>query len=119
MHQLQCPISALDPGKSLKRTEKNIYIYIMFIYIAWEKRNIYIYENILNIYFFSVSSSLIEFETFFRGVLHSNPMDYAWGANGLDAIITQVSLRNVVRIYSFHTTGCILHLWFYFSLLYH
>ncbi|KAJ8777025.1 hypothetical protein J1605_014889 [Eschrichtius robustus] len=24
------------------------------------------------------------------GVLHSNPMDYAWGANGLDAIITQV-----------------------------
>ncbi|XP_015441521.1 E3 ubiquitin-protein ligase RNF126 isoform X3 [Pteropus alecto] len=23
------------------------------------------------------------------GVLHSNPMDYAWGANGLDAIITQ------------------------------
>lgn len=25
-----------------------------------------------------------------RGVLHSNPMDYAWGANGLDAIITQV-----------------------------
>lgn len=28
----------------------------------------------------------------FRGVLHSNPMDYAWGANGLDAIITQVKL---------------------------
>lgn len=28
---------------------------------------------------------------FFRGMLHSNPMDYAWGANGLDAIITQVS----------------------------
>lgn len=28
---------------------------------------------------------------FFRGVLHSNPMDYAWGANGLDAIITQVA----------------------------
>lgn len=27
---------------------------------------------------------------FFRGMLHSNPMDYAWGANGLDAIITQV-----------------------------
>lgn len=27
-----------------------------------------------------------------RGVLHSNPMDYAWGANGLDAIITQVQL---------------------------
>lgn len=27
-----------------------------------------------------------------RGVLHSNPMDYAWGANGLDAIITQVRL---------------------------
>ncbi|XP_076977539.1 E3 ubiquitin-protein ligase RNF126 isoform X5 [Tamandua tetradactyla] len=25
-----------------------------------------------------------------EGVLHSNPMDYAWGANGLDAIITQV-----------------------------
>lgn len=25
-----------------------------------------------------------------RGVLHSNPMDYAWGANGLDAIITQL-----------------------------
>lgn len=25
-----------------------------------------------------------------RGVLHSNPMDYAWGANGLDTIITQV-----------------------------
>ena len=25
-----------------------------------------------------------------RGVLQSNPMDYAWGANGLDAIITQV-----------------------------
>ncbi|XP_034513229.1 E3 ubiquitin-protein ligase RNF126 isoform X2 [Ailuropoda melanoleuca] len=25
------------------------------------------------------------------GVLHSNPMDYAWGANGLDAIITQVT----------------------------
>ncbi|XP_013860017.1 E3 ubiquitin-protein ligase RNF126 [Austrofundulus limnaeus] len=24
------------------------------------------------------------------GVLHSNPMDYAWGANGLDAIITQL-----------------------------
>lgn len=24
------------------------------------------------------------------GVLHSSPMDYAWGANGLDAIITQV-----------------------------
>lgn len=24
-------------------------------------------------------------------MLHSNPMDYAWGANGLDAIITQVS----------------------------
>ncbi|XP_072338194.1 E3 ubiquitin-protein ligase RNF126 isoform X1 [Scyliorhinus torazame] len=24
------------------------------------------------------------------GVLHSNPMDYAWGANGLDTIITQV-----------------------------
>lgn len=23
-------------------------------------------------------------------MLHSNPMDYAWGANGLDAIITQV-----------------------------
>uniref|UniRef100_A0A3Q3KMM2 RING-type E3 ubiquitin transferase n=1 Tax=Monopterus albus TaxID=43700 RepID=A0A3Q3KMM2_MONAL len=23
------------------------------------------------------------------GILHSNPMDYAWGANGLDAIITQ------------------------------
>lgn len=29
----------------------------------------------------------------FRGVLHSNPMDYAWGANGLDAIITQVPSR--------------------------
>lgn len=28
---------------------------------------------------------------FSRGMLHSNPMDYAWGANGLDAIITQVS----------------------------
>jgi len=28
----------------------------------------------------------------YRGVLHSNPMDYAWGANGLDAIITQVKL---------------------------
>lgn len=28
-----------------------------------------------------------------RGVLHSNPMDYAWGANGLDAIITQVRRR--------------------------
>lgn len=27
---------------------------------------------------------------FQRGMLHSNPMDYAWGANGLDAIITQV-----------------------------
>ncbi|KAF6728975.1 E3 ubiquitin-protein ligase RNF126 [Oryzias melastigma] len=26
----------------------------------------------------------------FRGMLHSNPMDYAWGANGLDAIITQL-----------------------------
>uniref|UniRef100_A0A4W2DCB3 E3 ubiquitin-protein ligase RNF126 n=1 Tax=Bos indicus x Bos taurus TaxID=30522 RepID=A0A4W2DCB3_BOBOX len=25
-----------------------------------------------------------------EGVLHSNPMDYAWGANGLDAIITQL-----------------------------
>lgn len=25
-----------------------------------------------------------------RGVLHSNPMDYAWGANGLDTIITQL-----------------------------
>nr|XP_029478801.1 E3 ubiquitin-protein ligase RNF126-like isoform X1 [Oncorhynchus nerka] len=25
-----------------------------------------------------------------RGMLHSNPMDYAWGANGLDAIITQL-----------------------------
>uniref|UniRef100_A0AAR2LWX3 RING-type E3 ubiquitin transferase n=1 Tax=Pygocentrus nattereri TaxID=42514 RepID=A0AAR2LWX3_PYGNA len=24
------------------------------------------------------------------GMLHSNPMDYAWGANGLDAIITQL-----------------------------
>ncbi|XP_037132189.1 E3 ubiquitin-protein ligase RNF126-like [Syngnathus acus] len=24
------------------------------------------------------------------GILHSNPMDYAWGANGLDAIITQL-----------------------------
>ncbi|XP_015254186.1 PREDICTED: E3 ubiquitin-protein ligase RNF126 [Cyprinodon variegatus] len=24
------------------------------------------------------------------GVLHSNPMDYAWGANGLDTIITQL-----------------------------
>ncbi|XP_041695541.1 E3 ubiquitin-protein ligase RNF126-like [Coregonus clupeaformis] len=24
------------------------------------------------------------------GVLHSNPMDYAWGANGLDAVITQL-----------------------------
>ncbi|XP_036604758.1 E3 ubiquitin-protein ligase RNF126-like [Trichosurus vulpecula] len=24
------------------------------------------------------------------GVLHSNPMDYAWGANGLDVIITQL-----------------------------
>nr|KAF6402329.1 ring finger protein 126 [Rousettus aegyptiacus] len=24
------------------------------------------------------------------GVLHSSPMDYAWGANGLDAIITQL-----------------------------
>uniref|UniRef100_A0A096MBY0 RING-type E3 ubiquitin transferase n=1 Tax=Poecilia formosa TaxID=48698 RepID=A0A096MBY0_POEFO len=24
------------------------------------------------------------------GVLHSNPMDYAWGANGLDAIITKL-----------------------------
>lgn len=38
--------------------------------------------------------SLIEFYILFRGVLHSNPMDYAWGANGLDAIITQVFLRN-------------------------
>ena len=28
-----------------------------------------------------------------RGMLHSNPMDYAWGANGLDAIITQVRRR--------------------------
>lgn len=28
----------------------------------------------------------------YRGVLHSNPMDYAWGANGLDAIITQVRI---------------------------
>src|SRR4029434_3288218 len=26
-----------------------------------------------------------------RGMLNSTPMDYAWGANGLDAIITQVS----------------------------
>lgn len=25
-----------------------------------------------------------------RGMLHSNPMDYAWGASGLDEIITQV-----------------------------
>ena len=25
-----------------------------------------------------------------RGMLHSNPMDYAWGVDGLDAIITQV-----------------------------
>ncbi|XP_061776220.1 E3 ubiquitin-protein ligase RNF126-like [Nerophis ophidion] len=24
------------------------------------------------------------------GMLHSNPMDYAWGANGLDAIVTQL-----------------------------
>ncbi|CAB1456716.1 unnamed protein product [Pleuronectes platessa] len=24
------------------------------------------------------------------GMLHSNPMDYAWGANGIDAIITQL-----------------------------
>lgn len=38
--------------------------------------------------------SLIEFYIVFRGVLHSNPMDYAWGANGLDAIITQVLLGN-------------------------
>lgn len=37
--------------------------------------------------------SVIEFDLF-RGVLHSNPMDYAWGANGLDAIITQVFLTN-------------------------
>lgn len=35
---------------------------------------------------------------FFRGMLHSNPMDYAWGANGLDAIITQVSEINVVSV---------------------
>lgn len=38
--------------------------------------------------------SLIECYILCRGVLHSNPMDYAWGANGLDAIITQVFLRN-------------------------
>lgn len=39
----------------------------------------------------------------FRGVLHSNPMDYAWGANGLDAIITQVKLgftRVSILLYS-------------------
>ena len=30
------------------------------------------------------------FSSIRRGMLHSNPMDYAWGANGLDSIITQV-----------------------------
>lgn len=34
-----------------------------------------------------------------RGMLHSNPMDYAWGANGLDAIITQVC-----TMFFFHMT---------------
>lgn len=36
------------------------------------------------------ASFLLSSHYFYRGVLHSNPMDYAWGANGLDAIITQV-----------------------------
>lgn len=35
---------------------------------------------------------------FSRGMLHSNPMDYAWGANGLDAIITQVA-EEVIELY--------------------
>jgi len=35
-----------------------------------------------------------------RGMLHSNPMDYAWGANGLDAIITQV-----YKVFSLHYRG--------------
>lgn len=34
----------------------------------------------------------------FRGMLHSNPMDYAWGANGLDAIITQVHMEIKMHI---------------------
>ncbi|AWP04207.1 putative E3 ubiquitin-protein ligase RNF126-like isoform 3 [Scophthalmus maximus] len=31
------------------------------------------------------------------GMLHSNPMDYAWGANGLDSIITQT--EKGLRVY--------------------
>ncbi|XP_077110274.1 E3 ubiquitin-protein ligase RNF126 isoform X2 [Ranitomeya variabilis] len=31
------------------------------------------------------------------GVLHSNPMDYAWGANGLDTIITQAPIETVLH----------------------
>lgn len=48
---------------------------------------IYIISQCMINHSWSLDSKLLSY----RGVLHSNPMDYAWGANGLDAIITQVS----------------------------
>ncbi len=56
-------------------------------WVANEMFCLYVISQCMINHSWSLDSKLLSY----RGVLHSNPMDYAWGANGLDAIITQVS----------------------------